>query len=66
MAHTTQKWIEDTRVTERENAKRQGQGIAPELPASTDHSAAPQDVEPIDPFDHSVKDLVAVVPSQKK
>jgi hypothetical protein len=66
MAHTTQKWIDDTRVTERENAKRQEQGIAPELPSSTDHSAAPQDVATIDPFDHAVKDLEAVVPSAKK
>ena len=66
MAHTTQKWIEDTRVTERENAKRQSQGIAPELPSSVDHSAAPQDVAPIDPFDHSVKDLEPTVASAKK
>lgn len=66
MAHTTQKWIEDTRVTERENAKRQGTGIAPDLPSSTDHSAAPVEVAPIDPFDHSVKDLEPTVASAKQ
>lgn len=66
MAHTTQKWIEDTRVTEQENARRQREHHAPEPASSEDPNVPPLEVAAIDPFDHAVKDLEAVVPSAKK
>ena len=67
MAKLTQQTITDTRATEQTNAKRQAEHQPPEPAVSArDHSIPPQEVTPIDPFDHAVKDLEAVVPSAKK
>ena len=67
MAKLSQQTVADTKKTEMENARRQAEHRAP-TPQDSLHlnHQAETTAKPIDPFDHSVKDLESTVASGKK
>lgn len=62
MAKLSQQTVNDTRKTEEENARRQREHRAPTAQDSAHLRHQDElDARPIDPFDHTVKDLEPVV-----